>query len=57
VLRPLFHAIPDAGFPLDRVLEAVIMFTWIFMLVKASHEEEYPLPIIGDLARRSAAEH
>jgi uncharacterized membrane protein len=55
VLRPLLHDIPG-GFPLDRVLEAVVMFTWIFMLVKASHEEDYPLPIIGDLARKSAAE-
>jgi uncharacterized membrane protein len=57
VLRPLFHTIPGAGFPLDRLLEAVIIFTWIFMLVKASQEQEYPLPIIGDLARKSAAEH
>jgi uncharacterized membrane protein len=43
-------------FPVDRILAAVILFTWIFMLIKASHEEEYPLPIIGDLARKSAAE-
>jgi len=57
VLRPLFHNLPDAVFPVDRILEAVIMFTWIFMLVKASHEQEYTLPIIGDLARKSAAEH
>ena len=57
VLRPLFRALPDAGiFPLDRILAAVILFTWIFMLIKASHEEEYPLPIIGELARKSAAE-
>jgi uncharacterized membrane protein len=55
VLRPFFRDIPG-GFPLDRVLEAVVMFTWIFMLVKASQEQEYPLPIIGDLARKSAAE-
>src|ERR1700680_1421688 len=32
VLRPLFRNIPGAGFPLDRALEAVIMFTWLFML-------------------------
>ena len=56
VLRPFFRTIPGAGFPLDRIMEAVIMFTWIFMLVKASQEQEYPLPIIGDLARKSAAE-
>ena len=57
VLRPVFRNLPDVVFPLDRILEAVIMFTWIFMLVKASQEQEYPLPIIGDLARKSAAEH
>jgi uncharacterized membrane protein len=57
VLRPVFRDFPDAGFvPLDRILEAVIMFTWIFMLVKTSHEQEYTLPVIGDLARKSAAE-
>jgi uncharacterized membrane protein len=56
VLRPLFRNLPDVVFPLDRILAAVILFTWIFMLVKASHEQEYPLPIIGDLARKSAAE-
>jgi uncharacterized membrane protein len=57
VLRPLFRHLPDdAAFPVDRILEAVILFTWIFMLVKASQEQEYTLPIIGDLARKSAAE-
>jgi len=58
VLRPLFRDLPDGGFvAVDKILEAVIMFTWIFMLVKASQEQDYPLPIIGDLARKSAAEH
>jgi uncharacterized membrane protein len=56
VLRPLFRNIPGAGFPLDGALEAVIMVTCVFMLIKASQEQEYPLPIIGDLARKSAAE-
>jgi uncharacterized membrane protein len=57
VIRPVFRNLPDVGFfPVDRILAAVILFTWIFMLIKASHEEEYPLPIIGDLARKSAAE-
>jgi uncharacterized membrane protein len=57
VLRPVFNHLPDGALmPVDKILEAVIMFTWIFMLIKASHEQEYPLPIIGDLARKSAAE-
>ncbi len=55
VLRPLFRDI-SGGMRLDKVLEAVLMFTWIFMLVKASHDETYSLPIIGDLAQKSAAD-
>jgi len=56
VLRPLFASLPDGGFPIHKVLQAVLMFTWIFMLVKASHNETYSLPIIGELAQKSAAE-
>ena len=44
-------------FPVHKVLGALLMFTWIFMLVKASHEEMYSLPVIGELAQKSAAEH
>jgi len=56
VIRPLFHSLPEGGFPVHKVLQAVLMFTWIFMLVKASHDETYSLPIIGDLAQKSASE-
>jgi len=56
VIRPVFHSLPDGGFPVHKVLQAVLMFTWIFMLVKASHDETYSLPIIGDLAQKSAAD-
>jgi uncharacterized membrane protein len=55
VLRPLFRGMSD-GIRVDKILEAVLMFTWIFMLVKASHDETYSLPIIGDLAQKSAAD-
>jgi uncharacterized membrane protein len=57
VLRPIFRDIEGPGIlRVDKLFSAVILFTWVFMLVKTSHEEEYPLPIIGDLARKSAAE-
>ena len=56
VLRPVITSLPDGGFRMDKILEAVLMFTWIFMLVKASHDETYSLPIIGDLAQKSATE-
>jgi len=38
------------------LLEAVMFGIWIFMMIKASHEERYVLPLIGELAQRSAAE-
>jgi uncharacterized membrane protein len=57
VLRPLFSGLSGVGMiRFDKILEAVLMFTWIFMLVKASHEETYSLPIIGELAQKSATE-
>jgi len=56
VVRPIFSGMPGPTIRVDKILQAVIMFTWIFMLVKASHEEEYSLPIIGELAQKSASE-
>jgi uncharacterized membrane protein len=56
VLRPLFANLVDTGLRVDRLLQALLMFTWIFMLIKTSHEEAYSLPIIGELAQKSAAE-
>jgi len=56
VIRPVFASLPDGAFPVHKILQAVLMFTWIFMLVKASHNETYSLPIIGELAQKSAAE-
>lgn len=55
VLRPLLE---DSGvnFGVPRILEAIIFFTWILMLVKASREETYALPVIGELAQKSAAD-
>ena len=41
---------------IDQILEGVIIGLWIFMMVKAAHEEAYALPVIGELAQKSAAE-
>ena len=57
VIRPMFtgfHGPPVIR--VDKILQAVLIFTWIFMLIKTSHNESYALPIIGDLAQKSAAE-
>ena len=40
----------------DHILEGILLGVSIFMIIKASHEETYVLPIIGELAKRSATE-
>ncbi len=38
------------------LLKVVLFICWIYLLIKAAHEEQVKLPIIGDLAARSTAE-
>jgi uncharacterized membrane protein len=54
VMRPVFHGIPHMHF--DSVVKAVLLAASIFMIIKASNEQTYALPIIGELAERSVAE-
>jgi uncharacterized membrane protein len=54
-LKPMFRE--SEGFRLDHILEGIIMGLWIFMMVKAAHAEAYALPVIGELAQKSAAEN
>ena len=56
VVRPIVSAMPQNFVRLDHILEGVVLAVCIFMMVKASHDEAYALPIIGELAQRSAAE-
>jgi uncharacterized membrane protein len=48
------------GFPFvatpARLAQLVILGTWIFMIVKVSHGQDYHLPILGEMAERSASE-
>jgi uncharacterized membrane protein len=55
VLTPIFATIPHAH--LNGILKAVLLFMSIFMIIKASQEEAYSLPIIGELAEKSVSEH
>jgi uncharacterized membrane protein len=55
-IRPIFQAIGDPMFRFDRLLELVLFGASIFMMVKTSHQQVYSLPILGDLAQRSAME-
>ena len=54
VLRPMFLMAPD--FHIHGIIEALLLGMSIFMMVKAAHEEAYPLPLFGELAQRSVAE-
>jgi uncharacterized membrane protein len=48
------------GMPFHRfganLLQLAVFAAWIFMLIKVSHDENYKLPILGDLAERSVSE-
>jgi uncharacterized membrane protein len=55
-VKPVFSEMSGDFIRLDRILEGVIIALCIFMMVKAAHEEAYALPVIGELAQKSAAE-
>jgi uncharacterized membrane protein len=56
VLSPIFREIHPPFFRVDKALHLLSLCVWVFMIIKTSHEERYSLPIIGELAERSAAE-
>ena len=43
--------------PLHNVLQAVLLGTSIFMMIKAAHRQQYALPVIGDLAEKSMTDN
>ncbi len=53
-VRPAFQDLDFAGY---KLLEAIMFGLWIFMMIKTSRQERYVLPLIGELAQRSAAEN
>lgn len=54
VLRPILGGV--AHVHLYGIIEAALIAVSIFMMVKASHEQQYALPLFGELAERSVAE-
>ena len=48
---------PVAHFHLHGLVSAVLLVMSIVMMVKASHDEMYSLPLFGDLAHRSMSEN
>jgi uncharacterized membrane protein len=55
VISPMLHPLTHF-FHIGGILHALILFLWIFMIIKASQDEMYSLPVIGELAERSVAE-
>jgi uncharacterized membrane protein len=56
VVHPIVMTMRENFMRIDHILEGLILGVSIFMMVKTSHDETYVLPIIGELAQRSAAE-
>jgi len=60
VVSPMFGFAGPARIPsfrfVPQLLQLGVFAAWVFMIIKASHDEDYHLPVIGDLAERSAAE-
>ena len=54
VVRPMFRMAPELH--IHGIVGALLLGMSIFMMVKAAHEEAYPLPLFGELAQRSVAE-
>jgi uncharacterized membrane protein len=55
VVQPIV-AHTDNFLRVDRILSGLLLGVSIFMMVKASHDQAYVLPVIGELAQRSASE-
>ena len=41
---------------ITAILKAAVFCAWIFMIIKASQDELFKLPILGDLAEKSVSE-
>ena len=54
VLKPMFMAIPHVH--IHGIIEVVLLGMSIFMIIKASHDQAFALPIIGELAEKSVSE-
>jgi uncharacterized membrane protein len=48
------------GFPFyrtaARLLKLVVLGAWVFMMIRVSQDQDYHLPIVGELAERSVSE-
>jgi uncharacterized membrane protein len=56
VLSPVAGVL-SPHFAIHKLVEVILLGMSIFMMVKASHNETYSLPLFGELAQRSVVEH
>ncbi|HUQ93083.1 MAG TPA: hypothetical protein VM120_15485 [Bryobacteraceae bacterium] len=57
VMRPIFVVSHfPFHFPFVGAAKAVLFGSWIWMMIKTAHNQTFKLPIVGDLAEKSAAE-
>jgi len=60
VISPLFSFPSFWGPPFHRVFPALmklaLFIAWIMMMIKTAHDEDYKLPILGELAEKSVSE-
>ena len=60
VVAPMFGFAGPRGAPgfrfVPQLFQFVVFAGWVLMIIKVSHDEDYHLPVIGELAARSAAE-
>ena len=53
VFKPMVSwMVPHVG----SLIHVVLLVMWIFMMVKTAHNENYSLPLFGELAQRSVVE-
>ena len=55
VIEPMFRRVPHM--PVHNLIVLLLLGMSVFMMIKASHNETYALPLFGELAQRSVAEH
>ncbi len=61
VLGPFFHLsghLGGLGFyrAIPGLMKAALFVAWVFMIIKASHNERFKLPVLGELAEKSLTE-
>jgi uncharacterized membrane protein len=54
VVHPLAYL--STHLQIDKLIDLALLVMCVFMMIKASHDEVYSLPLFGELAQRSVAE-